>query len=248
VSLLIPYHRFSSEFSYHLARCIDTLLKTQQNDNDAARLGNPRSDTTADEPSEKKRSKRIGFICCPTGYVAFRYLYPETSLRPHDNLAHDDKTVNRNDCNDGEADATRIESYLFDYDERFSLLAPPQSALQYSGPSERFVLYDLNEPLSFPSSLEGQLDMVIIDPPCLNAEANLNIAQTVRKLLRSEEDGQVLLITGQCIADQACEIYDTHKTGLLKRAEKLEVQHVGLKNEFAAWGNWNGIERFGLLE
>jgi hypothetical protein len=90
--------------------------------------------------------------------------------------------------------------------------------------------------------------VVIIDPPYLNAETNLNIAQTVRKLLRSEEDGQVLLITGQSIADQACEIYGNRKTGPLRRAEKLEVQHVGLKNEFAAWGNWKGIERFALLE
>jgi hypothetical protein len=90
--------------------------------------------------------------------------------------------------------------------------------------------------------------MVIIDPPYFNAETNLNIAQIVRKLLRSEEDGLALLITGQSIADQACEIYGNRKTGPFKGAEKLEVQHVGLKNEFAAWGNWNGIERFGLLE
>ena len=106
---------------------------------DAARLGNPRSDTAADEPAKKQRTKRIGFICCPIGYVAFQYLYPETSLRPHDSLARYDKVVNQNDRNDDDADAIRIESYLFDYDERFSLLTPPQSALQCPAQCKRFV-------------------------------------------------------------------------------------------------------------
>ena len=58
-----------------------------------------------------------------------------------------------------------MESYLFDYDERFSLITPRQHDLLNPGTAERFVHYDLNKPLTLPSSLENQLDMVIIDPP-----------------------------------------------------------------------------------
>jgi hypothetical protein len=86
--------------------------------------------------------------------------------------------------------------------------------------------------------------MVIIHPPYLKAETNMAIAQTVKKLLQSEE-GKVLLITGESITEQACEIYGNETAGRLRRAEKLEVEHIGLKNEFGAWGNWDGVERVG---
>jgi hypothetical protein len=187
---------------------------------------------TAPEVSEPGTEiKKIGFICSLTAYVAFQYLYPEILPQP-----------------DEKRDRITVESYLFDYDERFSLLTPPQHMLSDTWKWERFVQYDLNKPLVFPSSLERQLDMVIIDPPYLKAETNMNIAQTVKKLLKSERDGKILLITGQSIAEQACEIYGNEITGPLRRAEKLEVEHIGLKNEFGGWGNWDGVERFGCLE
>lgn len=72
----------------------------------------------------------------------------------------------------------------------------------------------------------------------------MHIAQTAKKLLKSEE-GKILLITGESIAEQACEIYGNEKKGPLRRVEELEVEHIGLKNEFGAWGNWDGVERFG---
>jgi EEF1A lysine methyltransferase 1 len=187
---------------------------------------------TAPEISDPRTEiKKIGFVCSPSAYVAFRYLYPETLPHP-----------------DERRDRITVESYLFDYDERFSLLTPPQHILTDPWKSERFVQYDLNKLLVFPPSLERQLDMVIIDPPYLKAETNVNIAQTVKKLLKSENDGKILLITGQSIAEQACEIYGNETTRPLRRAEKLEVEHVGLKNEFGAWGNWDGVERFGSLK
>jgi hypothetical protein len=226
VLLSFPYPRYSSEFSYHLARCIHALLESERSGGPIPGFESTTVEPTLQE-SESPGTKKIGFICSPTAYVAFRYLYPEKSPQA-----------------DEEQKRTRIESYLFDYDERFALLAPPQHTLPDPLSSGRFVRYDLNEPLAFPSSLQKQLDMVIIDPPYLKTETNVHIAQTAKKLLKSEE-GKILLITGESIAEQACEIYGNEKNGPLRRAEELEVEHIGLKNQFGAWGNWDGVERFG---
>lgn len=194
----------------------------------------------------KTKTKRIGFIACPTAYVAFQHLYPESLS---DQLAagadDDSKPMDPGSSANRASDEIQLESYLFDYDERFSLLTPPQHTLPSASKLDRFIHYDLNKPLSLPPCLLKQLDMVIIDPPYLNAETNLNIAQSVERLLKSPPEGKVLLITGESIAEQACEIYGNARIGLLRRAEKLEVEHVDLKNEFGAWGNWDGVERFG---
>lgn len=203
------------------------MLESERSDSLVPGVEKAPGEATSKKSESATETKKLGFICSPTAYVAFRYLHPET-------LSQSDNGQN----------ATKIESYLFDYDERFALLAPPQHALPDPRSLERFVRYDLNEPLAIPSSLEKQLDMVIIDPPYLKAETNMAIAQTVKKLLKSEE-GKVLLNTGESIAEQACEIYGNETTGRLRRAEKLEVEHIGLKNEFGAWGNWDGVERVG---
>jgi hypothetical protein len=227
----LPHSRYSSEFSYHLARCLFALLKDEHSHSlvPGLEMKTAASAPASGESEPRTQTKKIGFICSPTAYVAFRNLYPEIPPQPNER-----------------EHGMKIESYLFDHDERFSLLTLPQHT---SGPSERFVQYDLNKPLIFPSPLEQQLDMVVIDPPYLNAETNLNIAQTVKKLLKSEQqEGKVLLITGQSISAQACEIYGNEKTGPLRRAEKLEVEHVGLQNDFGAWGNWDGVERFGGVQ
>ena len=230
-SHLLSYRRYSSEFSYHLARCTYALLKNKHSQTAVPGLEKKRAETASESFESRTKTKKIGFVCSPTAYVAFRYLYPETSRQ----------------TDEGE-NGMKIESYLFDYDERFSILTPPHYTLPTANKSDRFVLYDLNKSLVLPSSLEKQLDMVIIDPPYLNAETNLKIAQSVQKLLKSEEESKVLLITGQSIAERACEIYGKKTAGPLRRAEKLEVEHVDLKNAFGAWGNWHGVENFGVLE
>jgi hypothetical protein len=206
-------------------------LESERSDSPVPRLENKTAGAAPEKSEPTTTIKKIGFVCFPTAYVAFRYLYPETLPQP-------DKGKN----------GMKVESYLSDYDERFSLLPSPQHCLPDPGTLERFVQYDLNKPLVLPRALEKQLDMVITDPPYLNAETNINIAATVKRLLKSEEEGKILLITGQSIAVQACEIYGNEKTGPLRRAEKLEVEHIGLKNEFSAWGNWDGVERFGVLK
>ena len=189
----------------------------------------------------KTKPKMIAFVSCPTAYVGFRYLYPEITPISE---SRDDKTADHQCNKDNVGENYIFEPYLFEYDKRFSLLTPPQSALPNSG-SHRFVHYDLNKPLDIPPSLEFKFDIVILDPPYLNKDTNLKMAQTVKKLLRSEKDGKILLITGQSISEAACEIYGNEQTGSLRRAQQLEIEHMGLANDFGAWGNWDGIEEFG---
>lgn len=189
------------------------------------------------------RTKRVGFISCPTAYVGFQYLYPEIAAQLGDN--GNGRLELRSVIDEVVGDESIIESYLFEYDERFSLLTPPRLTLKNQGLTDRFVHYDLYEPLSVPSCLEAQLDMVIIDPPYLNTETNEKMAQTAKRLLKSDEEGKILLITGQSISEQAAEIYGNDKTGPLRRAEKLTIEHCGLANDFVALGNWDGIEEFG---
>ncbi len=240
--MLLPY-RYSSTFSYHLARCIHALLRLEESDNSESSLDKQTSDMKIEttKSDKKTKAKRIAFISCPTAYVGYRYLYPETSSK---SASEDNKIADHRTDEDSVGSPDEFEPYLFEYDERFSLLTPPQSALPSPG-FERFVHYDLNKPLEIPSSLESTFDMVILDPPYLNKDTNWKMAQTAKKLLSSQKDGKILLITGQSISEAACEIYGNEQTGPLRRAEKVEIEHVGLANVFGAWGNWDGIEDFG---
>jgi hypothetical protein len=51
----------------------------------------------------------------------------------------------------------RDDVWLFEYDKRFELFA-----------ADKFVHYDLEEPLKFPEELRGTVDIAIADPPFLN--------------------------------------------------------------------------------
>jgi hypothetical protein len=119
-------------------------LESERSDSVVPGVEKAPGEATLKKSESATETKKLGFICSPTAYVAFRYRYPETSSQP-DNGQH----------------ATKIESYLFDYDERFALLAPPQHAHPDHRSLERVVRYDLNGPLAIPSSLEKQLDMVV---------------------------------------------------------------------------------------
>ncbi|EPQ27711.1 uncharacterized protein PFL1_04849 [Pseudozyma flocculosa PF-1] len=122
---------------------------------------------------------------------------------------------------------------LLEYDTRFELLAPGD-----------FVKYDLHDPLNLPSDLEANVDLCIVDPPFLNLDTNLKIAQTVRRIKRPGRDGKVLLITGDSIVEQVKDLYlddlaqqqQQPPHGGMKRLD-IEVQHRGLANEFGAWCN-----------
>ncbi|RDB21234.1 Protein-lysine N-methyltransferase EFM5 [Hypsizygus marmoreus] len=121
---------------------------------------------------------------------------------------------------------------LLEYDGRFTVLAP-----------HKFVHYDLNEPDTFPESLRGTVDLVIIDPPFLNEPTNAGLVQTTRQILHPQR-GKLLLLTGTSTEPILDRLYDKSPVGPLRRTS-LEVEHGGLANEFACWGSWDGAEDFG---
>ena len=162
---------------------------------------------------------RIAFVSCPTAYVAFQHLYDR---------AHD--------------------TYLFEYDSRFELIA-----------AEQFVKYDFNESAALPEALLGTIDVLVLDPPFLNVATNQGFSDSAARLVRRDAagrvTGRVLLLTGCSIGDEAARIYGAldqreaeargGQAGALQRTA-LEVEHAGgLANAFGAWGNWPGANAWG---
>lgn len=73
---------------------------------------------------------------------------------------------------------------LFEYDSRF--LQKYETI---------FVHYDYKQPLSVPDHLCGTFDLIIADPPFISEECLVKIAQTIRKLCKSETT-KVIVCTG----------------------------------------------------
>ncbi|GJJ06164.1 hypothetical protein Clacol_000353 [Clathrus columnatus] len=119
------------------------------------------------------------------------------------------------------------EVRLFEYDTRFSVLA-----------RDDFVHYDLNEPLSFPSTSKNNLyqsqDIVVVDPPFHDEASQRKLATTVKYILRPES-GCIALLTGTSLAPHIDDIYrDLPK--LSRR--NFVIKHDGtgsLATPYACW-------------
>ena len=73
---------------------------------------------------------------------------------------------------------------VFEFDQRFAMYR------------DDFVLYDYNKPLALPEGVgRGSYDVVVADPPFLNAECLGKTAETVKYLTK----GKVILCTGRYI-------------------------------------------------
>lgn len=148
-------------------------------------------------------------------------------------------------------------AYLFEYDARFGLVA-----------GDKFVKYDLEDPLKFPEELRGKVDIAIADPPFLNEvcarrpagesgfegrklrpaqhELALTTAAQVTnryfaQTLRSllSPSGKLVLLTSTSVSSLLPSIYDSAPVGPLYRTS-LEVEHAGsrLQNAFGVWTSW----------
>eukprot|EP00245_Coleochaete_scutata_P018168 TRINITY_DN9297_c0_g3_i1.p1 TRINITY_DN9297_c0_g3~~TRINITY_DN9297_c0_g3_i1.p1 ORF type:complete len:223 (-),score=32.88 TRINITY_DN9297_c0_g3_i1:7-675(-) len=74
--------------------------------------------------------------------------------------------------------------HLLEYDRRFARFGT------------EFSFYDYNDPVSLPSTLAGQFEVVVADPPYLSEECLAKTAQTMRFLSRDADTCPLLLLTG----------------------------------------------------
>lgn len=113
----------------------------------------------------------------------------------------------------------RSQAFVFEVDKRFHALSKTS-----------FVYYNLHEPEAVPKEMLGTFDVLVADPPFLNADTQGKVAQTARLL--AKKDAKFLLCTGESIADEARRMYGEPP---LEKLE-LEVEHHGLANAFGIWG------------
>ncbi|CDS00892.1 uncharacterized protein SPSC_03227 [Sporisorium scitamineum] len=111
------------------------------------------------------------------------------------------------------------QAYVFEVDKRFHALSKTS-----------FVYYNLHEPETVPQGLLGTFDVLVADPPFLNADTQGKVAKTA--LLLAKEGAKFLLCTGESIAEEARKMYGE------PALEKLDlvVEHHGLANAFGIWG------------
>ncbi|SJX62065.1 uncharacterized protein SRS1_10707 [Sporisorium reilianum f. sp. reilianum] len=112
------------------------------------------------------------------------------------------------------------QAYVFEVDKRFHALSKTS-----------FVYYNLHEPETVPQELLGKFDVLVADPPFLNAETQGKVAKTA--LLLAKPGAKFLLCTGDSIAEEASKMYGE------RALEKLDlvVEHHGLANAFGIWGS-----------
>ncbi|EST07901.1 DNA methylase, N-6 adenine-specific, eukaryotic [Kalmanozyma brasiliensis GHG001] len=113
----------------------------------------------------------------------------------------------------------RSQAFVFEVDKRFHALSKTS-----------FVYYNLHEPEAVPKELLGTFDVLVSDPPFLNADTQGKVAQTARLL--AKDNAKFLLCTGDSIAEEARKMYGSPP---LEKLE-LEVEHHGLANAFGIWG------------
>jgi len=121
---------------------------------------------------------------------------------------------------------------LLEFDQRFAVLSPKQ-----------FIPYDLDEPDDFPESLNGSVNIVVVDPPFLNEITNTKLAKTICQILHPTQ-GKLLVITSTSVEDVLFRIYNRPPIGPLRRTQ-INVEHRQLANDFACWGSWEQAERLG---
>lgn len=110
-------------------------------------------------------------------------------------------------------------AFVFEVDKRFHALSKTS-----------FVYYNLHEPETIPKELLGTFDVLVADPPFLNADTQGKVAKTA--LLLAKPAAKMLLCTGESIAEEARRMYGE------PWLEKLDlvVEHHGLANAFGIWG------------
>lgn len=133
------------------------------------------------------------------------------------------------------------DAFLMEIDERFKIVAP-----------KAFIRYDYNLPTKGLAALQNQVDMVVIDPPYLNAPTTDKVAETVKHLLvpvsqQRPQGGDILLLTGDSIAPYATKTYPIPGQSSPLIRTSLQIEHDGgrLSNEFSGWASWSGAQTFG---
>ena len=127
------------------------------------------------------------------------------------------------------AASTPLASWIFEYDPRFAVFG------------DAFVQYDYNAPLAVPAALLGTIDVIVMDPPFLNADCLGGFAATVRALQR-EAGGPILLCTGAVMAPHARRLLGLRPT-------RMPVHHANrLSNPFAAFVNYDEGGRLGGID
>ncbi|WCJ34120.1 EEF1A lysine methyltransferase 1 [Euphorbia peplus] len=118
---------------------------------------------------------------------------------------------------------------LLEYDKRFG---------QYGGD---FVYYDYNEPEQLPDELKHGFQVVVADPPYLSKECIEKVKHTI-SFLKSPEQSNVLLLTGEVQKDRAAELLGLHPCG-------FKPQHKNkLGNEFRLFTDYDPGTRLGGWE
>ena len=116
--------------------------------------------------------------------------------------------------------ALTSQAFVFEVDKRFHALS-----------KTCFVYYNLHEPEKVPAELLATFDVIVADPPFLNADTQAKVATTAKMLAKSH-GAKFLLCTGESIAEEARKMYGE------PALEKLDlvVEHHGLANAFGIWG------------
>lgn len=115
---------------------------------------------------------------------------------------------------------------LLEFDERFAVF------------KDDFVYYDFKEPLKLDSSLRGQFDRIICDPPFLSEDCQAKTALTARWMAKTwSSDLRVIVCTGERMESLIHQLYG--KTGM-KTTSFLPEHSKGLSNEFRCYANTNG--------
>lgn len=123
-----------------------------------------------------------------------------------------------------------LDARLFEYDTRFAAFGPS------------FVRYDYAAPLAFPPELRGAVDVVILDPPFINADCLGGFARTVYAL-RRDNRVRTLLCTGAVMLRTA-------RALLGVRPVRAPVRHAAnrLSNPFSLYVNYDDGGRLGGVD
>jgi len=120
-------------------------------------------------------------------------------------------------------------AWLFEYDARFAVFGPS------------FVPYDFRAPHDFPPALRGAVDVVMMDPPFLQADCLAGFARTAMAL-RRDNSVRLLLCSGAVMLTPARRLLGVRPTPF----------HVGhakrLSNPFALFVNYDDAGRLGGVD
>ncbi|CCE63559.1 hypothetical protein TPHA_0F00730 [Tetrapisispora phaffii CBS 4417] len=126
--------------------------------------------------------------------------------------------------------------HLFEFDERFKLLAE----------KDHFFFYDYNKPLEFNEKLRGKVDRLLIDPPFLNDDCQSKSSITANAMLKPKTNektkhgvikSRFISCTGERVSDVIAKSYPDAKVTTF-----IPEHKNGLSNEFKCYSNfeWRG--------